>query len=61
VGSDNKKAPAKRRSSVVVSGDASVLIGYQEWLDRQALSSASRRAYLARCSGPCQEPQSSIY
>jgi len=45
VGSDNKKGSA-RRSSVVVSGDASVLIGYEGWLDRQALSSASRRAYL---------------
>lgn len=45
MGSDNTKASA-RRSSVVVSGDASVLIGYEGWLDRQALSSASRRAYL---------------
>jgi hypothetical protein len=45
VGSDNKKRPA-RGGSVVPSDGASVLVGYAEWLVRQALSSASRRAYL---------------
>ncbi len=45
MGSDNKKRPAQG-SSVVAPDGAAVLVGYEEWLDRQALSSASRRAYL---------------
>ena len=45
MGSDNKKRPVRGRSVVPPDG-ASVLVGYKEWLDRQALSSASQRVYL---------------
>ena len=45
MGSDNKTRPV-RGGSVVPPDGTSVLVGYEEWLDRQALSSASRRAYL---------------
>ncbi len=45
MGSDNKKRPAQG-GSVIPSDGPAVLVGYEEWLDRQELSSASRRAYL---------------
>ncbi len=45
MGSDNKQRPAQG-GSVIPPDGASVLVGYEKWLERQALSSASRRAYL---------------
>ncbi len=49
MGSDNKQRPAQG-GSVVAPDGAAVLVGYEEWLDRQALSSAARaRSGRSRC------------